>query len=90
MIIVTFYVPPKIQTEFLNEKIMELADRTEMLAAGIESNPEIPWYEHEANIVSAVEYIDRLYQVYAEAYKIVDGELVLISDRHYETSIFDP
>ena len=80
----------KIQEAILDEKLVAIIEKTDMLAASVEANPERPWYEHEQNIRDAVEYMDRLYQVYGGAYKSIGGELVQFTDRYYETTIFEP
>lgn len=74
----------------LQEKYLEVLRATEMLAAAVEAKPERTWYNHEQNIIDSVEYLDKLYQVYGGTYKTVNGELVLITERFYETSIFEP
>ena len=57
----------------LSEKYISIQHSIDMLGVG-------------DNIVRAVEYLDRLPQVYAEVYKNYE----LISKRTYETSIFTP
>jgi hypothetical protein len=80
----------EIQNALLGEKYKEAIDIVDILAAAVEANTERQWQDHEQNIVASVEYTDRLYQVYAEAYKPIDGELVSITERFYETSPFAP
>jgi len=84
------YAVRRIQDTMLQEKNVEICDTIDMLSAAVDATPERKWYDHEENIIGAMEDIDRLYQVYGAAYKTVDGELVLITDRVYETTIFDP
>jgi len=80
----------EIQNALLSEKYREAVDIVDMLAAAVEANAERRWLDHEQNMVASVEFIDRLYQVYAGAYKPVGGELALVTERHYETSPFEP
>ena len=61
-----------------------------MLAAGVEAEPDRPWYDHEYNIRDAVEYLDNLPQIYAAAFKVVCDEHVLFTERFAESSPFKP
>jgi hypothetical protein len=61
-----------------------------MLAAVVDADLNREWFDHERNIQNSMEFLDRLYQVYGSAYKIADGQLVLITERFYETSPFEP
>ena len=84
------YAVKKINSAVLQEKYVEITDAVDMLAAAVEANPDRVWYEHERNICGSVEYLDSLYQIYCAAYKPVDGDLTLITERYYETSMFEP
>ena len=61
-----------------------------MLAAVAGEDPAKPWYAHEHNLRESVEYLDNVYQVYAAAYKQVNGKLYLFTKRNFATSILDP
>ena len=78
------------ENTLLHEKYIEVITKVDMLAAGVEANTERAWYDHEHNIIASVEYLDKLYQVYAGVFKVVDGEYILITERFYETSPFEP
>ena len=84
------YATKEIQRTLLMEKHVEIVDAVNMLAAAVDANPEREWFNHERNIHDSVEYLDKQYQVYAGAYKLVDGQLELITERFYETSPFEP
>ena len=84
------YATRKIKETMLQEKIVEITDAVDALAAAVDANPDRIWYEHELNIIGSAEYLDSRYQVFCGAYKPIDGELVLITERFYETSIFEP
>ena len=73
----------QINATLLSEKCISVQHTVDMLAASqVAAN--------EDNIKSAVEYLDKLFQIYAEAYKVSGDEYVLISERYFETSIFVP
>ena len=80
----------EIQNALLQEKYVEIVHSVDMLAAAVEANPGRLWQDHERNITDSVEYLDQLYQVYAAAYRPVDGGFTLITERFYETSPFEP
>ena len=84
------YATKEIKKTLLQEKIVEITAEVNMLATAIEAKPEMVWKGHEETIIDSVEFLDKLFQVYAGAYKYVDGELVSITERYYETSIFEP
>ena len=74
-----------IENAMLQQKYVEITDMVNMLGAAVEASPERDWQEHERNIVDSVEYIDKLYQIYAGIYKPIDMEMVLITERFCET-----
>ena len=78
----------EIEGAMIREKYTEITHSIDMLAAAVEANPSRIWLDHERNIVSSVEYLDRLHQVYAAAYKTVDGGLVLVTERFYANRAF--
>ena len=85
------YASRHIQRALLQEKVVEITDAVDMLAAAVEANPKRTWYEHERNLSRLVEYLDGIYQVFAAAYMPGDdGELRLITSRNFETSVFEP
>jgi len=84
------YATKEIKAAMLQEKFVEVKNELNMLAAAVEANPERIWLDYEKNIVDSVEFLDMLYQVYGAAYKLVDGEFSLITERYFETSIFEP
>ena len=82
---------PKItQDAFLRERIATTTDAVDMLAAAVEAAPSRPWYDHELNIRDGVEHLDQVEQVYAAAFKVIDGKKVQFTERFYETSPFEP
>ena len=84
------YAVRKIESAMLRQKLVEVTDAIDMLAAAVEANPDRLWSEHERNICGSAEYLDGLYQIYCAAYKPVDGELTLITTRQFETTVFEP
>jgi len=80
----------EIQNALLREKYDETINFVEMLSSAVEANTERVWSDHEQNIINSVEYADKLYQIYAGAYKLVDDNLILINECFYETSPFEP
>jgi len=84
------YANQRVEEALLEEKLAAVSDAVDMLAAAAEADPLRPWADHEQNIREAVEFLDRLYQVYAGAYKVEGDRLELITGRFYETSIFEP
>jgi len=74
----------------LKEKYEEIINAVDMLEAAVDANPKREWQEHERNIRDSVEFMDKLYQVYAAAYKPVGDNIVLITERFYETSPLEP
>ena len=90
LIAAAIILPLAIQSAFLVEKLHTVTDAVNMLAAGIEMDPQKPWFEHEMQIIGSVESLDQLEQVYASAFKITDSEPILLTERYYETSPFEP
>ena len=84
------YATEEIQKAMLKQKLLEVTDATNMLAAAVEGNEERFWLDHELNIKNSAEFLDKLYQIYGAAYKQTDNGLELITDRSYETSPFEP
>jgi len=84
------YASNEIQNTLLNEKYIEAVNAVDMLYAAVEADPEHDWVGHELQIRDSIEYFDTLYQIFAAAYKLVDGKLVLITNRVYETSPLEP
>ena len=76
----------------LNEKLHEASTAIDMISSLVESKLLRGTGDIEESIVGAVNYLDRVEQVYCAAYFEADngGGLVLISDRYAETSIFEP
>ena len=74
----------------LREKYVDAVEKVDMLAAAVDATPARTWYEHEMNIIGAVTYLDALYQIYGAVYVLADGDLLLITERNFETSIFEP
>ena len=85
-----FALPRITQAAFLRERVMTTTDAVDMLAAAVEANPDRQWYDHEFNIRDGVEHLDQVEQVYAAAFKVVDGEYRLFTARYAETSPFEP
>ena len=79
-----------LQDAFLREIVITTTTTVDMLAAAVEAEPGRPWYDHEFNIRDGVEVLDNVPQVYAAAFKVVDGEHVLFTERFTESSPFEP
>ena len=80
----------EIQQTLLRNKINDMVHIIQMIDAGVGATPERPWQSHEASLRNAIEYIDRLPQVFAAVY-VHDGDgLRIITERWYETSPLDP
>ena len=90
LIAAAIILPKELENAFLNERVVTMTDAVDMLAAGVEAEPARPWFDHELNIRDAVEHLDRVEQVYAAAFKVVGGRPVRFTERHYETSPFEP
>jgi len=80
----------EIEKTLLKGKYLDAINFVDMLAAAVEATSDRDWRDHEKNIRDSVEFVDRLHQVYAGAYKRIDDELVLFTERYYETSVFEP
>ena len=80
------YASKEIQNSLMQEKYFEIVHAVDMLAAAVEANPDKTWQDHERNIVDSVEYLDRLYQVYAAAFEPANGELIRIICLKYNKS----
>jgi len=67
----------------LEEKYIEVYHEVNMLAVGVEML-EYPYCDEES-IIAQVEYLDKLYRVYASIYKYnEEGGLILITERHQD------
>jgi hypothetical protein len=84
------YASKEIRQTLLDEKYVEIVNAVDMLSAAVEANSERLWFDHEQNIKDSIEYYDILPQIFAAAYKVIDGELVIFTDRVYETSPLEP
>jgi len=84
------YAVKEIRQTLLKEKYIEVVNIVDMLSAAVEANPERHWSEHEQNIKDSIEYFDTLPQIFAAAYKVIDGELIIFTKRVYETSPLEP
>ena len=84
------YAAMEIQEVMLNEKFIEIMVTIDALATAVNANPEISWLEYEDMLRSSVEFIDQLYQIYAELYVYKDGNLLHVSERYYESSPIEP
>ena len=78
------YVTDEIPKILLQEKYIGIVDEVDLIAAGIETNSD---YDIEQHVINQVHFLDGLFQVYAAAY---NSELVLITSRNFETTVFDP
>jgi hypothetical protein len=79
------YAIREIENNILREKSLDIFHATEMLAIAAETS-----IEYERTIINSVEFLDNLHQVFAAVYKLNNGELILLNDRHFESSIFEP
>ena len=80
-----------IQDTLLNEKYIEIVNFVDMLTVTVDADVERGSVGYEETIIDSAEYIDRLYQIYAAAYRIDDdGTYRLITKREVETSAFTP
>jgi len=85
------HVTREIQRVLLDERFVELVSVVDMISAIAETDIEYKQSTYEETVyIAAVEFIDKLNQVYAGLYKMVDNEPTLISKRYYETSTFEP
>jgi hypothetical protein len=83
------YAMKKIKDTILEEKYVETARHVDMLATAIDANESHPWEDHEQNIRASVNYLSYQPMTFAAAYKPVNGELTLITEKSGTTS-FDP
>ena len=80
-----------INNALLSEKYDEVVHFVDMLTVVIDANVSTGGRRYEIFIKDSTEYIDQIPQIYAGAYKLIDGELLLISERYNdEETIFDP
>ncbi|MCL2497686.1 MAG: hypothetical protein FWF06_03620 [Symbiobacteriaceae bacterium] len=84
------YATGEIHNALIREKFEEVKECLDVLEATLATRAVEEIATYEVSICNAIEYIDRLYQVYAGAYALKNNELVPITDRFYETSIFEP
>ena len=84
------YEARHIKELLLLERYQALTEAVDMLAAAVDAETGRPWYEHERQITGGAEHMDGLYQIYGAVYTERDGELDLVTSRHYETSVFEP
>jgi len=82
-------VTKEIDKALLEEKYDEIVLTIDMLSEAVEANPTRLWEEHEHNIVHSVEFLDKQFQIYAEVFKAVGDDLVSITQRYAETSLFE-
>jgi len=80
----------EIENALLMEKYNETVNTVNMLAATVEENSGLEQIEKERIIHDMIEFTDKLYQIYAGAYKLIEGEYILMTERFYETSPFEP
>ena len=74
----------------LREKYEEIVNVVDMLTVTIDSAALRGHDDYVSTIRDATEFIDRLHQVYAAAYKLEDGQPRIITKRFFETSVFEP
>ena len=74
----------------LEEKYVVIQESVEMLTASVDADARRERSGYGDNIRDAVEYLDNLDQIFAAAYKVTGDKLELITDRNFETSIFEP
>ena len=84
------YATKEIKNALLQEKYVETAHAVDMLYAAVEATVDREWCDHKLNIRDSIEYLDTLYQIFAAAYKVIDGNLVIFTERVYETSPLEP
>ncbi|MCL2548253.1 MAG: hypothetical protein FWE76_03710 [Symbiobacteriaceae bacterium] len=92
LVINAFYfsaITQEIDKALLEEKYGEIILAVDMLSEAIEANPSRFWEEHEHNIVHSVEFLDKQHQIYAEVFKVDGDDLVSITRRYAETSLFE-
>jgi len=69
----------------LEEKYIEIYHEVNMIATAVEEIADSPHREYEDSIIAAVEYLDKLYRVYASIYKYNDENgLMLLTARHQD------
>ena len=79
-----------VQHDLLMEKYHETQVSVDVLGVMVEACPTMDCKACVIKTIHAVEYIDLLHQVYGAAYRIVDGEPVLLTQRFCEVSQLDP
>lgn len=80
----------KTDESLLKEKYDSIHISINTLADAVDHNAMTGGRRNGEFIINSVESLDKLYQVYAEAYRRDEAGLKLISHRYYETSIFEP
>jgi len=79
----SWYSEKEVKKALLQEKYTQIVNFVDMLA--ISANED-----NEETIIKDTEFIDELNQIYAALYKIQNGEFIILSERNFETSIFEP
>jgi hypothetical protein len=84
------YATQEIQKALLNERYVEIVNFVDLLAMSVEENSDNQWLDHMDNVRDTVEFLDKMPHVYAGAYHRVDSLYILISERFFATSHFEP
>ena len=80
----------KIYEILLDEKHKQIVNFVELLTKNVDGDAKRGREGYVATIREQTEYIDRMLQIYAAAYRLQGDKLILITDRHFETSAFEP
>ena len=85
------YATKEIDDSHLREKYVEIVNFVDMLTITVNADVARGRSGYGDGIRDATEFIDNLHQVFAAAYRLEpDGNLLLLTSRTYETSIFEP
>jgi len=84
------FTTDEIRSALLNEKYIEIVNAVDMLGAAVEANPEKFWLDFQDNVCDSVEFLDKLYQIYAGVYKFEGDRFVSISEHFHESTPFEP
>ena len=79
----SWYGKREIKDALLQEKYTEIVNIVNMLAVVTNG-------DDEEILIKAAEFIDEINQIYGAVYKVTNGELMILTARNFETSIFDP
>lgn len=84
-----YYMTQEIDDTLLQQKINSITREIDIVATAAEADWHRPKVNNERNLVAAIAFIDEQPNTYAEAFRLVSGDLIRIGRRHFEIN-FNP